>query len=78
MTSLITVFVENSFITCKFKVDGTGTVATDDRFKEVEESTSENTKAAEGATAVPINENLFLEEDLDGLDEELDGLDLEE
>lgn len=32
----------------------------------------------EGASAVPINENLFLEEDLDALDEELNDLDLEE
>ncbi|CAG9856255.1 unnamed protein product [Phyllotreta striolata] len=61
------------------EVDGTGTVASEDRFKEVPEEPSEsNSKCLEGATAVPINENLFLEEDLDGLDDELDTLDLEE
>ncbi|XP_056635317.1 zinc finger CCCH domain-containing protein 15 homolog [Diorhabda carinulata] len=56
------------------EADGTGTVATEDRFKD----TSASEKAIEGAAAVPINENLFLEADLDELDEELEGLDLEE
>jgi len=32
----------------------------------------------EGAVAVAINENLFVEEDLEGLEEELGDLDLEE
>lgn len=32
----------------------------------------------EGAAAVAINENLFMEEDLEGLEEELGDLDLEE
>lgn len=32
----------------------------------------------EGAAAVAINENLFIEEDLEGLEEELGDLDLEE
>ncbi|XP_018576422.1 zinc finger CCCH domain-containing protein 15 homolog [Anoplophora glabripennis] len=61
------------------EVDGSGTIATEERFKEQkpEEPTTSN-GVAEGAAAVPINENLFLEEDLDGLDEELNDLDLEE
>lgn len=35
---------------------------------------------SEGATAIPINENLFIDddEDLDDLDEALDDLDLEQ
>lgn len=32
----------------------------------------------DGAAAVAINENLFVEEDLEGLEEELGDLDLEE
>lgn len=32
----------------------------------------------EGAAALAINENLFKEEDLEGLEEELEDLDLEE
>ncbi|CAG9828939.1 unnamed protein product [Diabrotica balteata] len=59
------------------EVDGTGTVATEDRFKNVQPTTSDE-KPAEGATAVAINENLFLESDLEDLDEELQELDLEE
>lgn len=60
-------------------MDGSGTIATQERFKEQksEEPTTSN-GVADGAAAVPINENLFLEEDLDGLDEELNDLDLEE
>jgi len=49
-------------------VDGTGTIATEDRFKPEEQA----------APPVPINENLFLEDELEGLDEELDNLDLSE
>ncbi|XP_012281106.1 zinc finger CCCH domain-containing protein 15 homolog [Orussus abietinus] len=37
-----------------------------------------STASAEGATALAINENLFTEEDLEGLEEELGDLDLEE
>lgn len=36
------------------------------------------TVVGEGAAALAINENLFTEEDLEGLDDELEDLDLEE
>ncbi|XP_065161023.1 LOW QUALITY PROTEIN: zinc finger CCCH domain-containing protein 15 homolog [Atheta coriaria] len=55
------------------EADGTGTVAAEDRLKKPPEE-----NGIDEAAAVPINENLFTEEDLDGLDEELDGLDIEE
>ncbi|XP_022904754.1 zinc finger CCCH domain-containing protein 15 homolog [Onthophagus taurus] len=48
------------------EVDGSGTLATEDRLKKDE------------AAAVPINENLFVDEDLDALDEELNDLELGE
>lgn len=58
-------------------MDGTGTVATEDRFKDVPVDNPE--ACIEGAAAaVPINENLFLEDDLADLDNELDDLDLEQ
>ncbi|XP_050300953.1 zinc finger CCCH domain-containing protein 15 homolog [Anthonomus grandis grandis] len=57
-------------------VDGSGTVAGEDRFKQAEPSSS--TSNTEDNAAVPINENLFLEEDLEDLDKELEDLDLEE
>lgn len=65
-------------------VDGTGTVAPEDRFKASETpsdepSSSKSNAQTDGAGgAVPINENLFLEDDLDDLDQELEDLDLEE
>lgn len=67
-------------------MDGSGTLATEDRLKEQEtleeeeNGTEVTTNGIEdlGASAIPINENLFLEEDLDALDEELKDLDLEE
>ncbi|GAB0088380.1 Zinc finger CCCH domain-containing protein 15 homolog [Sergentomyia squamirostris] len=69
-------------------VDGTGTVAAADRFHrtevnngEREESQSddedtptEGAEALEATDAAPINENLFLSEDLEGLDDELNEL----
>lgn len=55
------------------EADGTGTVAAEDRLKKPPEE-----NGIDEAAGVPINENLFTEEDLDGLDEELDGLDIEE
>ncbi|CRK99884.1 CLUMA_CG013187, isoform A [Clunio marinus] len=71
------------------EVDGTGTIATDDRFDKMRESvkTANETPSSEtngdeaaGTTIIdeagPINENLFLNEDLDGLDDELNDLDL--
>ncbi|XP_059610059.1 zinc finger CCCH domain-containing protein 15 homolog [Phlebotomus argentipes] len=72
------------------EVDGTGTVATEDRFHrpqgenedEDEEEASDDTptEGAEGmeaSDAAPINENLFLSEDLEGLDDELNELDID-
>ena len=64
-------------------VDDTGTVAADDRWQKLQnESASVEEKGAAANTdtngepslsndAAPINENLFLDEDLEGLDEEL-------
>lgn len=76
------------------EVDGTGTVATADRLGGGESGTSpDNDNADEASTssgdsgaantngdvdATPINENLFLDEDLAGLDDELNDLDLED
>lgn len=63
------------------EVDGSGTLATEDRFKS-EPTTNGTTPIENGttssATDVPINENLFLEDDLDAIDDELQDLDLEE
>lgn len=72
------------------EVDGTGTVATEDRLKGAQNGnatqpvsngvdTSESSGSGDGAAAaVPINENLFMEDDLDDLDDELNDLDLDE
>ncbi|XP_026463588.1 zinc finger CCCH domain-containing protein 15 homolog [Ctenocephalides felis] len=65
------------------EVDGSGTVAAEDRLKSEKES-SEDVALTNGnsnsqvESAVPINENLFLDEDLDALDDELEDLDLNE
>ncbi|XP_054287006.1 zinc finger CCCH domain-containing protein 15 homolog [Macrosteles quadrilineatus] len=69
------------------EADGAGiTVAPDDRLKNTpitngtvssEESPSEETASA-SASAVPINENLFLDDDLDDLEDELDELSLDQ
>lgn len=48
------------------EVDDTGTRLTQDRFN------------GSDVTTIPINENLFLDEDLDDLDDELDELNLED
>ncbi|XP_055638885.1 zinc finger CCCH domain-containing protein 15 homolog [Toxorhynchites rutilus septentrionalis] len=62
------------------EVDNTGTVAEEDRWKKMQanqakadEETEEGATAAGGgvADAAPINENLFLDEDLEGIDDEL-------
>ena len=74
------------------EVDSSGTQATDDRLQRLKEETelnspgegaSEEAAGAAGAAgtassgeAAAINENLFLEDDLDGLDDELDDLEL--
>lgn len=66
-----------------FQVDGTGTVAAEDRLQKPKEEEVDD-QQAEGATgqedvvdATPFNENLFLDEEiLDGLEDELNELDL--
>jgi hypothetical protein len=71
------------------EADGTGTQASEDRLKgkEAEHNTTNGEVISrdldgesEGATAVPINENLFIDddEDLDDLDEALGDLDLDQ
>ncbi|KAL1374444.1 hypothetical protein pipiens_001113 [Culex pipiens pipiens] len=64
------------------EVDNTGTVAEEDRWAKMKATlptVEENGEAAAGSTepsaapsdAAPINENLFLDEDLEGIDDEL-------
>lgn len=60
------------------EVDDTGTIANPDRLKDKPSTSATTENGSLENEAVPINENLFLEEDLDGLDEELDDLDLED
>lgn len=64
------------------EIDTTGiTIAKEDRLKSenVPETNEESvTVVGEGAAALAINENLFTEEDLEGLEEELGDLDFEE
>lgn len=71
----------NSFAFNMKEVDDTGTVADNERFAKmkstVEAAKSPAAESAENDTG-PINENLFLNEDLDGLDDELNDLDLED
>uniref|UniRef100_A0A1B6KGY2 Zinc finger CCCH domain-containing protein 15 n=1 Tax=Graphocephala atropunctata TaxID=36148 RepID=A0A1B6KGY2_9HEMI len=63
------------------EADNSGTVATEDRLKNGVangEATSPESSSEEGAAAVPINENLFLDDDLGDLEEELDELALDQ
>lgn len=73
------------------EVDGTGTVASNDRLQahdhddepdseeaSASSSAQNGTGAAGGDDATCINENLFLDEDLDGLDDELNDLDVDD
>lgn len=67
------------------EVNDTGTVAETDRFEKLKESTKdidvttpEDLPTGDQVDATPFNENLFLEEDLDGLDQELNDLDLDD
>lgn len=62
------------------EIDSSGiTVAAEDRLKSNESSNESSTvTVGEGAAALAINENLFVEEDLEGLEDELEDLDLEE
>lgn len=67
-------------------MDGTGTVAMTDRLHAEDKSESSTTAQENGESptnedtvdATPFNENLFLDEDLDGLDDELNDLDLDD
>lgn len=67
-----------------FQIDGTGTIASEDRLKAQPSEPQTNGSStelgaaapAEAAGAVPINENLFTEDDLDGIDDELEDLDI--
>lgn len=61
----------------KFQPDDSGTIASSNRLTEDSQGNAE-TSTANGTEAVPINENLFLEEDLDGLEDELNDLDIDE
>lgn len=78
------VFKSYSISTCcscliSSQVDGTGTVAAEDRLKSNEEaSTSSAQGSSDVVDATPFNENLFLDEALDGLDEQLNDLDLDD
>lgn len=65
-----------------FQVDDTGTKATEDRLHQInqglengDENPEDQKEDPSQDAAVPINENLFLDEDLD---EELQNLDLED
>ncbi|KAI4470480.1 zinc finger-containing protein p48znf [Holotrichia oblita] len=62
------------------EADNSGTVAAQDRLQsQINEADKAPTNGLnEEASAVPINENLFVVEDLDALDDELKDLDLEE
>lgn len=64
----------------KFKVDGSGTVAATDRLEKLKETSDspENSVSETVEDAAPINENLFLDEDLDCLDDELNELNLDD
>lgn len=61
------------------KVDGTGTVAAGDRLQNNEEVAATPVQTSSDVVdATPFNENLFLDEDLEGLDEQLNDLDLDD
>lgn len=63
------------------EVDDSGTVADQDRLdklKEADEVAAAAPTSSDVVDATPFNENLFLEEDLEGLDEELNDLDLDD
>ncbi|XP_044751101.1 zinc finger CCCH domain-containing protein 15 homolog [Coccinella septempunctata] len=60
------------------EVDGSGTIAAEDRLKQPSTSEISDNSSSKEAGAIPINENLFLEEDLDALDEELKDLDIDD
>lgn len=61
------------------EVDDTGTVATNDRLKQAEGSSvlTNGINEEQSTSAVPINENLFVDDDLEDLEDELDSLDVD-
>lgn len=68
------------YIKVYLQADDSGTVASQDRLSS-QPNAPDKTRTnglSEEAAAVPINENLFVDEDLDALDDELQDLDLEE
>ncbi|KAK7867739.1 hypothetical protein R5R35_002243 [Gryllus longicercus] len=61
------------------EVDGSGTQATEDRLKSSAVNNDCNqVNGDETASAVPINENLFLDDELDDLEEDIDDLSLDD
>lgn len=77
----------NALMLAGLESDGTGTVAENDRLEKIKETVGDETPSSSSAEelpnggkdqvdATPFNENLFLEEDLEGLDDELNDLDL--
>ncbi|GLH04292.1 Zinc finger CCCH domain-containing protein 15 homolog [Gryllus bimaculatus] len=61
------------------EVDGSGTQATEDRLKSSAVNNDSNqVNGDETASAVPINENLFLDDELDDLEEDIDDLSLDD
>lgn len=64
-----------------FQVDGSGTIATEDRLQEQpNKKTNETTSNSviQDEAAVPINENLFQDDDLEDLEDELNDLDVDQ
>lgn len=60
-------------------MDGTGTTAENDRLNKLKENLENEESESESAKdAAPINENLFLDENLGDLDGELDDSDDED
>uniref|UniRef100_A0A336LMX8 CSON013216 protein n=1 Tax=Culicoides sonorensis TaxID=179676 RepID=A0A336LMX8_CULSO len=76
----------NALAFAGLEVDNTGTVAETDRLEKLKASQPADVETPEElpnggsdqVDATPFNENLFLEEDLEGLDEELNDLDLDD
>jgi hypothetical protein len=60
---------------CHLQVDSSGlTIASQDRLEKLKEAAPKAEETIDEAG--PINENLFLDEDLEGLDDELNDLDI--
>lgn len=59
-------------------MDDTGTIATEDRLKAAQANGETTVPNEIDIAAVPINENLFVDDDLDGIDDELNDLDLDQ